>query len=303
MFCPHCGIRLAEETNNFCPHCGKRLLRVEGPLFPAPKPFIDPDDSAAMEAVVKEGVVLPTPIPAAVPVIPTPSARPEVTASAPVRSRHCATSGPMALLLVVGCLLLLGAWVLLWVAPLVEAPYVADTGGALMAAVAELDPALAASITMERGASGASYTLVELLTTALAYGDALGNTSRGTLVLGVALSCVALVVVALLLGFAGLLSALVRRRSTGLMVAGAVMLFALVLAGAGAVGIGDLMVSGDLHTAATALVAGEGPRVVIPSHGLVPTPFLLGALGASLLSMTLVMVVRHRGGTERSYVV
>lgn len=302
MFCPHCGIRLAEETNNFCPHCGKRLVRVEAPLFPAPKPFIDPDDSAAMEAVVKEGVVLPPPIPAAPPVVPTLAARSGAAVPAPSQPRRRAASGPAALLLVLGCLLLMGTWALLWAFPLVEAPYASDTGSALMAAIAELDPALASSITMEKGESGETYTLVELLTTALAYGDALGSTGRGIVVLGIALSSLAIVVLALLLGFAGLLSALVRRRPTGLLVAAVVVLFVLVLGGAGAVGIGDLMVSGDLRAAATALVAGEGPRIAIPVHGLLPTPFLLGALGASLLSMILIMAGRHGGGTERSYV-
>ena len=315
MFCPYCGIRLGEETNNFCPHCGKRLPQAHEPFFPAPQPFIDPDDSAAMEAVVKTGVLegaprvaegatallpgsLPTPIP---PVAPTMAMPAVVPAPQPIPvGRRVPARGSTVAAIVIACLLLIGALAIVWLAPVVSAPFVAEPSGPLMSAVAQVEPALAVSIadgsTVWRG------TLVGLVGTGIGYANALGAATQATSVeILVGAGC-GLVVVATLFVLVGSLTSLVQRRPTGLLVAAALLTFVVLLAATVAICVVDVLFTADLRAAATALFAGSGPRVTIPAHGLLPTPFLLGALGMALIAVILVTVARHGRGTEHPYV-
>lgn len=309
MFCPHCGTRLAEETNNFCPRCGGRLAHAAEPLFPAPQPFIDPDDSAAMEAVVREEPAMAV-VPPLVPVAPHPTTA-AVAAShlatpaavvAPVTSLRRSMDRATAVLAIVGCMLLLATWVMVWLAPLVDAPYVADAGGPLMTVVAQLDPALAASIDM--GADGRQnglYTLNDLVAEGLFYGETLGAANGGTMVTALTLAFLGVVAVAVALGCAGLLFFAVRRYPSRMLVTATIVLFALLAVGVGAVCVVDVLWVPDVRAVATALFAGEGPQVSIPVHVLLPTSFLLIALAMATVSAILLLVARRRWSTERAY--
>ena len=55
----------------------------------------------------------------------------------------------------------------------------------------------------------------------------------------------------------------------------------------------DSTMGATLKATAASLFAGSGPRVTIPAHALLPTPFLLGACGASLVAAVLAAVGRR----------
>lgn len=268
MYCPYCRQQL-KETDRFCTRCGKCLpVAVPVPRPPAPTPSVPVSVGETPVAVPEAPVAKAAPAPV-VPGSPVP-----------------------VVLAVVACLLALASVAVLLLAPLASVTPVADGSGLLLSAAARFDGAFAAAAGPWLGQQ--ALTAVPLAELVLSYADEGANVpvAVGTgCLLGVAAAF------ALLLA-AGIVSIALRRRPTGLLVAGCVgttLVSAALLAGVFAI---DLMWTPRLKAAVGALYGGVGPQVAVPDHMAAATPWLVVAVVLAAAAWCVAVAARRRWAIE-----